>query len=142
MRTKDGIIAAELDQLPNDNPALYSMLVTIDAYARWKFSKSIFVTSIWRLRNDPNRLHRNTQAADMRVFNHIRDGHDASKILTLDEWEQIQRWANTTFRYGKLNSNPFKSSVVLHLRIKRDGNGNLLPETHVHLQERGRRYWR
>jgi hypothetical protein len=133
------------DQLPVQNPALHAMCVALDEFAQWKFEKEVTVTSIWRITNDPNRLHRNWQAVDFRIHNDMRDG-PSSIELTLGEWNDLHDHLNHVFRYGRLNSKPWKSSKVLHLRVKwaqSDGGGRFLScNTHAHLQERGRRYWK
>lgn len=150
MRTKtwpnDDPRTAELlsfwEQMPRENPALYGMAVAADDYAQWRFDRELIITSIWRITNDPNRLHRNWQAIDWRVHNDMRDG-PIPETLTLSEWVHLQEWLNTTFRYGKLNRLPWKSGQVLKLRVKWEAGGRILsPQTHAHMQERGRRFWK
>ena len=120
-------------ELINKNPALFSVLCFVSAYAWEAWGKKLTLTSVWREENDPNHMHRNWRAVDCRVYNVGRDGD--SPEITPSEWQELVGMINRTFRYGKTWFG--RPTVVAHYRTGTDSD----TAPHVHLQTKGR-FWR
>ena len=121
---KTNRIRGQIGVLMNRNPALLAVLATISFLAWDLFQKKALITSLMREDNDPNKLHRNWRAADLRIDNVV-----VADTLTWDEWEIIADVVNRTFDYGRTWSG--RKTKVVHLR---DGGSASEPVPHVHVQ--------
>lgn len=131
--TKTHTVLAEFHQLVSKNPKLMAVLLYCGFLAWVRFGKKILITSIFRTDNDPNKLHRNWQAADCRM----RRPDDINTELDLEEWEWIAGMANSVFHYGKTWLG-HKTNTV---KIRRGGTVSE-PVPHVHIQTKDTGTWR
>ena len=133
MRFKTAAEKNFYEALHRTTPSLYCLIRTLDQEAQRRFGREVCVTSVWRLACDPNKLHQNNRAVDLRVANVLRDGSRMDELM-LAQWKSLAEWANSIFRYGRTLSNPLRKTDCVLIREKHDGTGQLRLDTHVHVQ--------